>query len=724
MPATHTDLHRPRRCTVRRLWAATLLALSAQIVPLAAQDVQLERVTVDTGGAGTASGAGGEKGYVAREAATGSKLGTPLSEVPQSISSITRKEIDDRRPSQLEDVLAYSSGVVASPWGLDDRFDECLIRGFDLCTSALYRDGLSQRLIGFSGFKIEPYGMQRIEVLKGPASVLYGENDVGGLVNAVTKRPPNQPLYEGYVSYDSFNTVEAGVDVGGPIDDEGIWSYRFTGLYRDGSTQADYTRNDRIYVAPALTWQPDAQTSLTILANYQWDKLSAIYSVPVPGMSGYTGPEVPRNFFTGAPGFDRFNANHGSIGYQFSHEFNEAWTVRQNLRYAHQTTDYRQLYFGDANGGSAVLPDGHTIARTAYTVDDVATIFNVDNQVQHDATFGMVENKLLVGLDYNRWTVDETTGYGAGPNLDILNPNYLVPVVAPPTDSDFIQTVDQVGLYFQDQARIADRFLVSFGGRQSWVDNRNDDLLGGGLSSQKDSSFVSQVGLSYLMDNGITPYASYGESFVINLGQDRAGENFVPSRGKQYEIGVKYEPDFFNGYFTAALFDLTKTNVLTTDPVDPNFSVQTGEVRHRGFEFEAKAELDFGLSVTAAYTFLDATITRDNDGFVGNRPSLVPAHSASAWANYEFSENSSLAGLSFGAGVRHVGSTFGDSGNTVLVPSYTVADAALRYKRGGWEAALNVSNLFDTAYFSTCYPGEGCYYGEGRNIKGSLNVKF
>ena len=617
----------------------TCLAVSLSNHSASAQATVLEKIVVESD---QTNPVGPDDDYAAKNTTTGSKTDTPLVEIPQSVSVVTRKELDDRQPAQLEDALSYTAGVVSSPWGIDDRFDECLIRGFDLCTSTLYRDGLSQRLIGFSGFKIELYGMQRVEVLKGPASVLYGENDVGGLINAVTKRPPSEPLYEGYVSYGSFNTVESGIDIGGPIDEAGVWSYRLTGLYRDGSTQTDYTQNDRIYLAPALTWQPDAQTSLTILANYQWDKLSPIYSVPVPGMNEYVGPDVSRSFFTGAPGFDRFDANHGSIGYQFSHEFDEHWTVRQNLRYAQQDTDYRQLYFGNAAGDPAVLPDGHTIARTAFTVDETATIFNVDNQAEYDATFGLVENKILVGLDYNRWNVDGQNGFGAGPDLDMLAPDYSIPVDMPAIYSDLEQTVGQIGLYAQNQARIADRVLLSFGGRQAWVDNRSDDRLAGSTTRQDDSSFVGQAGVGYLFDNGITPYASYAESFVVNLGHTGTGEFFVPSEGKQYEAGIKYEPSFFPGYVTAALFDLTKTNVLTTDPVDPNFQVQTGEIRVRGIELEAKAGTDFGLSFTAAYTYLDATITQDNDGNVGNRPSLVPSNTASLWANYEFGESTLL----------------------------------------------------------------------------------
>ena len=298
------------------------------------------------------------------------------------------------------------------------------------------------------------------------------------------------------------------------------------------------------------------------------------------------------------------------------------------------------------------------------------------------------------------------------------------PIVAPEIYQDGIQTIGQIGLYAQNQAKIADRLLLTFGGRQAWVDNEFDDRLDPAASSeQKDKAFTGKVGVGYLLDGGVTPYASYAKSFTVNVGQGRSGDAYEPSKGKQYEVGVKYEPSFFPGYITAALFDLRKTNVLTTDPDDPSFQVQTGEVRHRGLELEASADLDLGFSLIAAYTYLDAEITEDNDGFVGNRPSLVPEHQASLWVNYAFDEGM-LDGLSLGGGVRFVGQSFGDNANTVSVAGYTLADAALRYQRGSWQAALNVSNLFDKTYFSTCYPGAGCFYGEGRKIQGTLTANF
>ena len=437
--------------------------------------------------------------------------------------------------------------------------------------------------------------------------------------------------------------------------------------------------------------------------------------------AGY--PQVSRSFFPGSPGFNRFDADHGSIGYQFSHSFDDQWTVRQNLRYAQQNTEYYDLYYGDFSGGPGMIDD-RTMARTLFTVDETASIFSVDNQVEYDADFGAVENKLLVGLDYNRLSADGTQGYGAGPSLDIFDPDYSTPIVAPEIYQDGVQTIGQIGLYAQNQAKIADRLLLTFGGRQAWVDNEFDDRLDPAASSeQKDKAFTGKVGVGYLLDGGVTPYASYAESFTVNVGQALSGDTFEPSKAKQYEVGVKYEPSFFAGYITAALFDIRKTNVLTTDPDDPSFQVQTGEVRHRGLELEASADLDLGFSLLASYTYLNAEITEDNDGFVGNRPSLVPEHQASLWVNYAFDEGM-LDGLSLGGGVRFIGQSFGDNANTVSVAGYTLADAALRYQRGSWQAALNVSNLFDKTYFSTCYPGAGCFYGEGRKIQGTLTANF
>jgi iron complex outermembrane receptor protein len=682
-----------------------------------APSIQLNTIVID----GDTSPIGPDKGYIAKNTMTGTKTDTPLREILQSVSVVTREQMDDRFSERVEDTIAYTSGVTASPWGVDERFSQYLVRGFDLGSNATFRDGLPQKVIDFSGFKIEPYGAERVEVLKGPASVLYGENEVGGLVNVVTKRPTAVPLYSAYAGYGSFNTYEVGIDAGGPLDKEGVWTYRLTGLFRDGQEEKDFSKNNRVFIAPAITWSPSADTSLTVLANYQWDELTPNTFLPVANPAFPDLPKFSRSFTTSDPNFDRFDANHGSIGYQFEHSFNEAWTVRQNLRYSSQDTDYRHLYYSS-------MIDDHTLNRTAFTVDETATIFSVDNGVQYDYEGSRIKNTLLMGLDYNRYTVDGQNGFDVGPSLDINDPVYGIDVPAPSIYLDRKQTIDQIGIYAQTQTKFDDHWLLTLGGRQAWVDNKTNDRLGGTTTSQSDNAFTSKAGLGYLFDNGLTPYVSYSESFTTNIGQGSTGETFAPSEGKQYEAGLKYEPDFFSGTITGAVFEITKTNVLTPDPDDPNFQVQTGEVRHRGFELESVVNLFHGVSLTGSYTYLDAEITSSNtEGETGNRPALVPEHQAALWAKYTF-ESGVLEGLNIGSGVRYVGSSFGDNANQIKVAGYTLVDAAISYERNGWKGSLKASNIFDKDYYATCAgDNDGnpmCIYGEGRVIKATLSAKF
>lgn len=665
---------------------------------------------------------GPDKGYIARNTLTGTKTDTPLREIPQSVSIITRAQMDDRVSARVEDAIAYTAGVTASPWGADDRFTQFTIRGFDIGPYAVFRDGLPQRTLSFSGFKAEPYGLERVEILKGPASVLYGQNEPGGLVNLVTKRPTADPVYSGYAGYGSFSTYEVGIDAGGPLDKEGIWTYRLTGLFRDGKTQQDFSKNDRVFIAPAITWSPSADTSLTILGNYQWDELTPNTFLPVVNPQFGTLPEFSRSFTTSDPKFDRFNVNHGSIGYQFEHSFNTGWTVRQNLRYSGQNTDYRHLYYAN-------MANDHTLNRAAFTVDERATIFSVDNSAQYDYESTYINNTLLLGFDHNRYSVDGRNGYDAssGYPLDIANPRYGISVAKPGTIVDRQQSIDQYGIYAQTQMKINDRWLLSLGGRQAWINDKTDNRLDGSTTRQSDNAFTGKAGIGYLFDNGLTPYLSYSESFITNIGQSAGGGPFAPSKGRQYEAGIKYEPDYFPGTITASAFEITKTNVLTPDPTNSNFQVQTGEVRHRGIELESMVNLFHGVSLIGSYTYLDAQITSSNAAAeMGKRPARVPEHQASLWAKYTF-ETGVLGGLSVGSGIRYVGDSFGDNANNIKVGDYTLIDAAVSYEKNGWKGALKASNLFDKKYYSTCDPdgiGSRCIYGEGRAIKLTLSASF
>lgn len=679
--------------------------------PAAAQDT-LELPTLMVEGI-----AAGESGLVPERTSLGAKIDTPVEFVPQSISIVTGEALEQRRPQTLEQSIAYVPGIVPSPWGMDARFSNFLIRGFDVGTYGIFRDGLGQRVIGFSGFNIEPYTLERVEVLRGPNGVLYGETNPGGIVNAITKRPTFDPLRSGFVSYGSFDTVEAGFDVGGPLGADGTLAYRLTGFYRDGATSMDNSVDDRALIAPALTWQPDDRTSFTLLTNFQRDRNTPAVYLPIAGVEYPDGPDsLPGWAWDTAPEGNHFDADIDSVGYVFDHQLTDAVEFHQNFRFMEQRTNYREIYF---NG----MADDATMTYADFSVDETATITALDNQLEMAFDLGQVRHTLLVGLDFYRSRADSRNGYDDSYRIPVANPDFDFARPDPAVYEDGVQVIEQAGLYFHDQAQVTDRLLASFGLRQAWVRNTFNDQLYGDDSNQRDSKLVGDVGFVYELPNGLLPYASYSTGFVTNVGSDFDGNLHKPTEAEQYEVGVRYRPQSFDALFTAALFQITKTNVLTVDPDNIGFWVQTGEVRHRGLELDADVNLTDGLSAVAAYTYIDAEITSSNDGDVGNIPALVPENAFSVWANYEV-QSGTLAGVSLGGGVRYVGDSYGDTSNARETPAYTTVDAALRYTRGGIEGAINATNLFDEDYYAICYAGGGCTRGAPRTILATLTFQF
>lgn len=661
--------------------------------------------------------AAADDGMVPLSSAIATKTDTPIERIPQAVSVITQESLEQRRPQNLEAAVSFAPGVVPAPWGQDARFPEFLIRGFDIGTYGVYRDGLPQKVIGFSGFAMEPWSLEGIDVLKGPNAVLYGETDPGGIVNATTKRPTFDPLRAGFLTYGPFDTWQAGIDIGGPLGEDGKLAYRLTGLTRDGETGLANSYNDRQLVAPALTWRPDDATEITVLGNWQKDKTTPALSLPVAG-EDYPADAgaLPDWMWHTNPNQSYYKADITSAGYLFSHEFTPAVTVRQQARVARQETDYREFYF---NGMSSDTE----MSYADFTVNETAKTAAIDTQAQIDFDVAGRPNTLLLGIDYSRMEVDTAQGLDESYTIPIADPDVSFDRPRPAIYYDGVETVEQYGLYAHNQISLTDRLFASFGLRQTWVENRFDDHIGSDDSSQDDQKLVWDVGATYDLDHGVTPYASYATGFVVNTGAEFDGSLFQPTEAEQYELGVRWRPDSFNALFSAALYQIDKTNVLTTDPDNNGYWVQTGEVRHRGLELEADVSLAEGLSAVAGYSYIDAKITSSNDGDEGNRPALVPEHEASLWANYAV-QGGRLLGLSTGAGVRYVGSSYGDSTNARETPAYTVFDAALRYQRGAIEGALNVTNLFDKQYYAICRPGGGCALGDERQVQLTVSFDF
>ncbi|WP_187794083.1 TonB-dependent siderophore receptor [Paracoccus amoyensis] len=661
-------------------------------------------------------------GYLATSTATGLKSGAPLTEIPQSVSVVTSEELQDRAPTNVDEAVAYVPGVTSGIWGVDDRYDQFLIRGFDLGTSGIYRDGLSSKAQNFTGFVIDPYMIERIDVLRGPASVVYGSNDAAGMINIITKRPVFDQFAEAQLSYGSHDTASIGLDAGGALDKDKTLAWRLTALKRDGASEIEGSEDDRDMVALGLTWEPTDRTSVTLLGHWQKDDRTPNVFLPVAG-EDYPASygDLPYDFTDSQHDFNRFATEQTSIGWQARHDLTEQLTLRQNFRYARQRTDYRHLYFNGMHDPDW-NPTEDSMNYAAFAVDEVARHTALDNQIEYRSKLAGGDNTLLFGADYVRQEVDGTSAYDASYQIDIRNPSYDFDVTYPAIYQNSRTVVTEKGVYLQDHLKLQNGVSVTAGLRRAWVENKAYNRLTDSTARQKDTATTGLLGLTYDMGNGFVPYASYTESFTTNIGQKFDGSQFEPTEGKQYEVGLRYVPTDGNMMLSAALFEITKTNVLTSDPDHPQFSIQTGEVRHRGLELEARGALSDRFSLIAGYTYLDPKITRSQDGDEGNLTARAPRHQASLWMDYDF--QNTMDGLSLGGGLRYIGSSYGDNGNTRQVASYTLVDMAVHYEWDDYTVALNVNNVLDKEYYATCDTSVGCISGAGRNATLTLSRSF
>jgi iron complex outermembrane receptor protein len=668
-------------------------------------------------------------GYVATRSGTGTKTDTPLIETPQSISVVTQDQIQAQAIQSAAQAVRYVPGTRAEVAGADARTDAVYIRGF---AADQYLD--SMRLVNFGIFGypiVEPYNLERIEVLRGPASILYGQASPGGVVNMVSKLPTTEPHHEMFVSTGSYGRAQAGVDLSGPLDQNKDLLYRLTASGYDVGSQVDYQGYQRVSIAPSLTWRPDNQTTLTILGTYQRDPKAGFYNQllarGIGTITPFNGQSISTSFFSGQPGFDHTSREYGSIGYQFEHKFDGGLTVRQNLRYMDNSTDFATV---SPNVG---LTDPTNMSRGAYTTQETIRSLAIDNQAEGKFRFGPLEHTMLIGFDYRNATDAALNGSStAVTNINALNPVYGPTPVVPLTSFNK-QRLDQYGFYAQDQIKF-ENWIALLGIRQDQATSHTDaaNLLTTvhTLTDKSDDATSKRGALMYKFDNGIAPYVQYTESFQPTVGTDAKGNPFAPTRGQQYETGIKYQPNA-KSLFTLALFDLTQQNVLTPDPLFPTlYRVQTGAIRSRGVELEGKSEVNENLTVLASYTYLDNVVTQTNTANqLGKHPVGMPMNSANAWADYTF-HRGPLDGFGLSGGVRYIGETPGTTVNDFYVPAVTLFDAGLHYDFGvlgkrfaGFKGQLNATNLFDKTYVTYCQDF-GCYYGLRREVIATLRYQW
>lgn len=667
----------------------------------------------------------GEDSYVPRTSNSGSKTDTPLLEIPQSISVITRKQMDAQGAQTVTEALRYVPGVKVEAYGLDPKgFDWLYIRGFNAQATSDYLNGLRQQNNSYAYFRSEPYAFERIDVVRGPSSSLFGLGDAGGIINRVSKRPTAEHINEVELTGGNHDRKQGQFDVGGALDEQNQFLYRVVGLARDANTQAEYDdghelRDDRQYLAPSFTWAPDEDTSLTLLADFLRDRnAGSIFDYSVNGHTTGT--------LLGDHSYNHFDQDQYTLGYEFRHRFDDVWEFRQNARYGQVDLIFNNLLPQGVVGGNVI--------RTADRFDQHMNTFNLDNQLQANFDTGPFKHTLLTGADYSWQDADIARWRKLGPSLNLNDPQYGQSVQRPTKDTslprqviDYDQNIEQVGGYVQDQIKYDDRWILTAGGRYDYV--RNDlDSHTSAHSMQKDNAFTGRVGLTYLTDFGLAPYISYAESFVPNTGLDSTGQAFDPSEANQWEIGVKYQPTQ-DLLITLAGYDLMKTNSLTpqlnANGIPTGFSEATGKQRSRGIEAELKAKLDENWDLLASYTYTKAEIHKSNDGNQGNRPANVPEHMASGWLNYTFRDGGMLNGLSVGGGARYTGSLYGNNANTFHVDNYTLFDAGVSYPiNKNVTVSLNAQNLLDEDYVATCDSAISCYPGLRRTVLTSVKYSW
>lgn len=647
-------------------------------------------------------------GFTADGAQT-TKSTTPISESQQSTTVVTNDQITKQGAQNIGQALGYSAGVLAEPFGIDPRFDTPYIRGFK-AENAQYVNGLRQGRY-FGAIKQEIYGIQQIEVLRGPSSSLYGAGSPLGVINMVQKRARSYDMGEVGIGFDSNGSSRLFFDVNRAPSEDLAW--RITGIGRDDSTQIEDLTNKGGYLAGAVRWTPDDATTIDLLANYTKDAPMPPTGVPF-ALTGTGNDDYLRELYTGQKDWDDSDRTAYAIGAEISHEFDNGWTLSQGFRYESLDWEYRTTYASAVNGDS-------TFSRgSSEQLEDSDTI-SLDTRFSGEVVTGQATHRLLFGADVRKYDAHESSQFFTAADLNWRNPDYYVDARTPFADPNAGPSLlRQVGIYVQDEVEYGN-WRGSLGLRYDWVKQSGERY--GNVSEFEENEVTGRAGLSYVFDNGAAPYISYSTSFDPQAGLDIDNNALRPTKGEQWELGVKYQPQSFDGLITLAVYDLRQTNVNRAVPRpngEPGSGIrQIGEVRSQGIEIEGTAEIAEGWQVRGGYAY-NRTEQKapSSDPLNGNELADAPRHLASLWIDRDFGN-----GLRVGGGVRHIGSRYIDGANSQKLDSVTLLDLGGSYTYGSVETSLNITNLTDEVYVGAC-GFSYCSYGEGRTVTAKVTYKW
>jgi iron complex outermembrane receptor protein len=650
---------------------------------------------------------------------------TPIIETPFSVQVIPQAIIRDRQSRDVKDAIGNVSGVTYNGDVQSRSGGTFSIRGFS--GVATLRDGFRQFGIGEGQTQpvTEIANLEAVEVLKGPASILYGAIEPGGLINLVSKKPLSTPFYEVEVQGGSRNLISPRFDASGPLTADGKVLYRVNGLYQSINSVRNLTQPDqKSFIAPTIAWKVGDKTNLSISAEYIDSNRPADFGVPAIGTSV---ANVPRDRIINEP-TDRVTNQSLNVGYMLDHQFSDNWKLRNAFRYA------SNQYAFDV----VALPLGfdettNTVNRFFATQEAKTQDYTFQTNLTGEFATGDIKHKLLVGADYVRREGRLVSSLGDPTDLDLFNPVYGV---VKPNKADLLgfggssTSGNSFGFFVQDQVDVTKNLKLLAGVRYDTLSQNIINIPGTntepGETSLTASALTPRLGLLYQFNDRLSAYGSYSQSFAPNSGTTVSGAALEPQRGKGYEIGVK--SDLIDGklFATLAYFDIAKQNVPLTDPENPLFSIASGEQRSRGIELDIAGEPAPGLKLVASYAYTDAQVAADSDPtLVGKKLFGVPEHAASFWATYELQQGE-MKGLGFGAGLNFKGDRQGDLDNTYQLGSYLTADAAIFYKKDDWRFGLNFKNITDAKYVESSFgsPASANNFGDPFTVVASVAVRF
>ncbi|MEM6159634.1 TonB-dependent siderophore receptor [Erwinia sp. P6884] len=716
--------------TLKRSVLFCSIALSAPLAVYAAETLVVTAQPAETATSPT-------KGYTAKTSKGATKTDQPLITTGQSVSVVTRQQIEDQGAMNVNQALNYTPGVFTNFAGAASRYDTISLRGFhggDVDNTFL--DGLRLMSDGgsYNSLQVDPWFLERIDIIKGPSSALYGQTVPGGLVMMTSKRP--QFAEQGHFRAIAGNnaTTGAAFDYTNALTDQ--WAFRLTGITRNSDTQYDHTREERYAISPSLLWQPDEDTSLLLRAYLQKDP-SGGYHGSVPGEGSITehnGRKLSNGFYDGESALDQYKRREQIYSYAFSHRFNETWAFRSNASYSHSNSELDQVYQIGWRGNSDLLDRYYSGERSSLDA------YAIDNQLEADFDTGELSHILVVGTDYQQYRnslwnasafvdpINAVTGEG---NLILWQSAYN-PQPAPgevrlrglSSASDQTRRYRQTGVYLQDEMQW-NNWHLTVGGRYDRLVAKSVNDSTESSMRRSDDHISGRASLLYAFDNGVSPYISYSQAITPSSLPDPNGELLKPTTAQQYEAGVKYQPVGTDDFYSVAIYDLAQKDVGNRI-VNTNFYEPAGKVRSRGLELEAHNQITSRLSTIAGYSLTRVRFEDTTDGNEGHTPYVTPNQTASLWGHYQFDY-----GISAGAGVRYIGKQWADNENTTRLPSVTLFDASVRADLGVWNTQLkdawvqvNANNLGDRDYVAACYGTGNCYWGAERTIVATVGYDF